>query len=69
MNLSTTSRALVAALALTGAVLGFAATAVAAPAAPAGSAAVAVAVAVAHEHEGPEPVELNEQGQPDLQED
>ncbi|MFI8826980.1 hypothetical protein [Streptomyces sp. NPDC053431] len=62
MNLSTTSRALLAALALTGAVAGFAS------AAQAATPAAATASAVAHE-EGPEPVELNEAGLPDLQED
>ncbi|MFD0370625.1 hypothetical protein [Streptomyces sp. NPDC059071] len=61
MNLTTTTRSLVAAVALAGGVLGFAAaTAQAAPAS---------ATAVAHAEDGPEPVELNELGLPDLLED
>ncbi|MFJ7064664.1 hypothetical protein [Streptomyces sp. NPDC101115] len=60
MNLTTASRALVTAVALAGGVLGFAATAQAAP---------ATATAVAAHEDGPEPVELNELGLPDLLED
>ncbi|WP_225802375.1 hypothetical protein [Streptomyces sp. NK15101] len=60
MNLTTIPRTLVAALALSGAFLGFAGTA---------QAATAGAVAAVAPMDGPEPVELDELGLPDLLED
>ncbi|MEV5968553.1 hypothetical protein [Streptomyces sp. NPDC051921] len=62
MNLTTTSRALVAALALTGGLLGFASAAQAAT--PGAAAANAVTL-----EDGPEPLELDEEGLVDLLED
>ncbi|WP_369143027.1 hypothetical protein [Streptomyces sp. R44] len=62
MNLTSLPRTLLAALAVTGAFLGFAGPAQAAP-------ATAGAVATIAPLDGPEPVELDEQGLPDLLED
>lgn len=64
MNLTTTSRGLVAAVALTAGLLALGGTATA----HAASTATATTVAVSHE-DGPEPVELDELGLPDLLED
>ncbi|MGW4702733.1 hypothetical protein [Streptomyces sp. NPDC004285] len=61
MNLTTIPRTLVAALAVAGALLGFAG--------PAQAAATAGAVTAVAPMDGPEPVELDELGLPDLLED
>ncbi|MFF8598796.1 hypothetical protein ACF065_07790 [Streptomyces sp. NPDC015232] len=66
MNLTTTSRGLLAALALAGGLLAL--TGTAAHAAPVMTAPALTAQAVALD-DGPEPVELNELGLPDLLED
>ncbi|WP_370414303.1 hypothetical protein [Streptomyces fradiae] len=63
MNLTTTSRGLVAALALTTGLLAFGGTATAYAATPATTATAVVL------EDGPEPVELNELGLPDLLDD
>ncbi|MFI8518871.1 hypothetical protein ACIGEZ_13740 [Streptomyces sp. NPDC085481] len=62
MNLTTTPRALVAALAVAGAALGFASAAEAAPTVETSATTLAHAA-------DQEPVELNEDGHPDLGED
>ncbi|MER5203195.1 hypothetical protein [Streptomyces sp. NPDC002825] len=62
MNLTTLPRTLLAGLAVTGAFLGFAGPAQAAP-------ATAGATAVVAPVDGPEPVEFDELGRPDLTED
>ncbi|SED82658.1 hypothetical protein [Streptomyces sp. TLI_105] len=69
MNLTTTARTLLAALAVTGAFLGSAGAAHAAGAASAPVSATAGAVTATAPMDGPEPVELDELGLPDLQED
>lgn len=65
MNLTTTSRGLVAAVALTAGLLALGGTATA----HAASTATATAVAAVSHEDGPEPVELDELGLPDLLED
>ncbi|MFI1656997.1 hypothetical protein ACH4ZU_19130 [Streptomyces sp. NPDC020472] len=69
MNLTTTARTLFAALALTGAFLGSAGAAHAAGAVSAPASATAGAVTAVAPTDGPEPVELDELGLPNLLED